>query len=479
MRRASGGAALVALVALWAAWVLAPGAALGASPPLDVQALVDAAPAGSTVVIPAGTHLGPITIDHPLRVVGAPGAAIDGQSVGSVVTIAAPGVELAGLTIVNSGRNPVGAPSGVLIQRDAVGAHVHDIRVRDCYIGITVQRAPDVVIERVDIEGTGIVTGEMHVAGEDGGGEVTAQLRGDGIWLYDAPRPVVLDNSLRTVRDGVYLAYGSGAVIEGNVIQDSRYAVHDMYSVDARIEGNTLRGNLSGMVLMYGGPLLIAGNTVTESGSPSTGYAVLVKDAGDVTIRDNVIADNRVGMLVDDAGRTGSEATMAVDNTIAINQVGVLLVPSADPTFTGNAFIENTTQVALGGTGRTQAVWSVDGVGNHWSDYGGFDAEADGTGDLAYTRSGGTSRLIAEEPLLLAIASGPAFRLLTSVEDKWALGDPIVQDDAPLVDAHIPSIRIDDRRPAVPLWVPGAVLMLGSVALLAGGRRTKGVRVRA
>jgi nitrous oxidase accessory protein len=457
-----------------AIWLAAVPAVMGATSPsdLDVQVLLDAAAAGSTVQIPAGMHRGPVVIDRTLQVVGAPGAAIDGGGVGSVVTIAAPGVELSGLTISGSERNPVGAPSGVLIQREGAGAWVHDVAIHDTYIGITVQRAPDVLLERVDIRGSGIVTGEMHVAGEGGAGEVTAQLRGDGIWVYDAPRATIRDCALHTVRDGVYLAYGDGALIEDNVIEDSRYAVHDMYATDPQIVGNTLRGNLSGFVLMYGGPVRIAGNTVTESGSPSTGYGVLVKDAGGVTLAENVFADNRVGMLIDDAGRTGVDATMVRSNTIAANQIGVMLVPSADPTFTGNAFIQNTTQVALGGAGVTQAVWTAGGVGNHWSDYAGFDADGDGTGDLAYTRSGRTSRLVAEGRLLLALASGPAFRLLSAVEDKWAPGDPLVRDVAPLMSATTPPIDADRPGSSAPLWVPGlALLTVCVVALLGGVRR--------
>ncbi len=463
-------AAAVALVA-WAGATAVPAAASEGA--LDVQALVDAAPVGATVTLPAGTHTGPVTIDHPMRLVGVPGAAIDGRSVGSVVTIAAPGVELAGLTLMGSGRNSVGAPSGVLIQQEGDRAHVHDVAIRGCYLGITVQRAADVVLERVDIEGSGIITGEMHVSGEDGTEGEAAQLRGDGIWLYDAPRPIVRDNSIRTVRDGIYIAYGTDAVIQDNLVEDGRYAIHDMYATGATIEGNTLRESLSGIVVMYGGPVRVAGNTILDNGSPSTGFGILIKDAGEVTVERNVIADNRVGVLIDDAGRTGAVATLVKENTIAMNQLGAMLVPSADPTFTQNAFIENSTQVSLAGAGFTQAVWSLDGVGNHWSDYGGFDANGDGTGDLAYTRSGRTSQLIAEEPMLIALASGPAFRLLSAVEDKWLPGEALVRDEAPQVDAATPAIVANGRGASVALWIPGGLLVLVCTGALLSGRRQR------
>ncbi|HEX6844890.1 MAG TPA: hypothetical protein VF235_07240, partial [Actinomycetota bacterium] len=153
----------------------------------------------------------------------------------------------------------------------------------------------------------------------------------------------------------------------------------------------------------------------------------------------------------------------------------VLLAPSADPTFTGNAFVENSTQVALAGTGRTQAIWGRGGVGNHWSDYAGFDADGDGIGDLPYTHGGRASRLIASDPILLALSSGPAFRLLTAVEDRWSPGDPIARDEAPRMLAP-PSISFERATPPVPLWVPGLLLLVGSAWALARGRRRE-VRV--
>ena len=101
-----------ALVSIVAVWALAPAAAATTD---DVQSMIDAAPAGATVTVLAGVHAGAVRIDHPIHLLGAPGATIDGQGVGSVLTIDAPDVEVAGLTIIGSGRDQVGAPSGILL----------------------------------------------------------------------------------------------------------------------------------------------------------------------------------------------------------------------------------------------------------------------------------------------------------------------------------------------------------------------------
>ena len=450
----------------------------------DLQTALDEAAPGSTVTVPAGEHQGSFVVRVPgVTVRGEAGALLDGMEEGSVLTIDAPDVTVRDLSVHDSGSNPVGTPSAIFVGRGADDVHVQDVVIEHSFFGITVQHASGVVIERTSITGSGIITGELHAVDAGAspqahdmgtmGADESDRLRGDGIWLFEADDAVVRDCQIEHVRDGVYLTYGQGATLERNHIVDSRYAVHDMFAHDATIVDNVMRANLTGMVLMYGDPVLAQGNVITESGSPSTGFGVLIKDAGGVTLRANVIADNRVGVHVEDAGRTGGDPTLLQDNTIAMNQIGLVLFPSADTVVTGNGFVENTTQVALGGQGTTQAVWTVEGVGNYWSDYGGFDASGDGTGDLAYTQSGRVSQLLAEDPLLLALASGPAFRLLSAVEDKWAPTDPVVMDVAPQTSPGSPSLRGDPQGTRVPLWIPGAAAVLAGSWSLVRARRPR------
>jgi nitrous oxidase accessory protein len=249
-----------------------------------------------------------------------------------------------------------------------------------------------------------------------------------------------------------------------------------MYARDLRIVGNTLRGNLSGCVLMYGGPVVLQRNLIIESGSPSTGFGVLIKDAAGVRLERNVIAGNRIGLHVDDAGRTVGEPTSAVANTFALNQVGVVLFPSTDAGFTENSFVENSSQVAIGGSGTTQAVWDLRGTGNYWSDFAGVDADGDGRGDLPYTSSGRVGRLIADDPVLAALASGPAFRFLAGVEDRWGSSAPIVHDRAPLAAPRSWTIGADDRGPGIATAIPGAVVVAIGVWSLVRARRPRVLR---
>lgn len=455
-------------------------------PAEHLQVMIEETPPGGTLIVPEAVYVGAVTIDEPVTLEGEGHPVIDGNLEGSVVTITAPDVTIRGFTLRRSAIGPFDSPSGLMLEQ-AHRAVIEDVSIEQSYIGITVRLSDGVTIDGVSIRGQGVITGEEHVVETDEEGEhrqhaandqgvqmhTDAQVRGDGIWLWNATDAVVRDSTIDAARDGIYVSYGTGTLLERLRISDSRYAVHDMYAEDLTVRASVLDANLSGLVLMYGGPVHVVGNTIMESGSPSTGFGVLVKDVGGVTVEGNVVADNRVGVQADDAGRTGGEPTLVLGNTIAMNQIGLLLLPSADTVVAGNGFIENSTQVTMGGQGGTQAIWSRDGVGNYWSDYGGFDAEGDGTGDLAYVESGRMSELLASEPLLLALASGPAFRLLSSVESKWSPSEPLVRDDAPLVAAPGPALRGDGRGAPVPLWLPGLALTLGCGWLLVRAHRPR------
>jgi hypothetical protein len=81
------------------------------------------------------------------------------------------------------------------------------------------------------------------------------------------------------------------------------------------------------------------------------------------------------------------------------------------------------------------------------------------------------SRLLAGEPLLLALASGPAFRLLSAVDDRWSPTEPVVVDEAPLIESRAPALRGARQGSSGRLWIPGLALTVSSAWLLVRARR--------
>ncbi len=157
-----------------------------------------------------------------------------------------------------------------------------------------------------------------------------------------------------------------------------------------------------------------------------------------------------------------------------MNQIGVELMTASTATLTENGFVENTVQVVT--DGKMHAIeWSLDGVGNYWSNYKGDDSDGDGIGDVAFVQGGTIAHTLTRSPVILALASGPGFRLLQAVEDRWAPENPVALDQHPLMDRHSPDVTGELRPPPAPPWfgISGGVVALASCWVLFRSRRPR------
>lgn len=459
-------------------------------------------PSGGTLTVPAGVYQGALVIDRPVTLVGVGHPVIQGDGTGTVLTIRAAGTTVRDLMIEGSGPGPVDNPAGVSVEADHVA--VTNLHIRDTYTGVWVEGARDARITGNTIEGrkSVAVSGESAAPMGDMAGDMSGMTmgsahgsaqagRGDGVSLFNAVRPVVSGNTLANLRDGVYLSYGNGTRIECNSVTRSRYAIHSMYGKTVTVAGNHFATNQSGPVMMYGGPVTLERNVIREQQSAATGFGVLLLDVSGARLHRNVLVSNRVGLQIE--GSVGDSKPAAVElNTIALNQVGVGLYPTADASLTQNSFVENTVQVlGLGPDGDGgDSQWSRAGLGNYWSNYRGFQRsggasnaisggrEISGSvGDLSvgavpHVEGAAAGRLLAGDPTLLALASSPAFTLLRAVEQRSASQHPVVLDRSPLVDPRSPSLPTEPTHAALGTGLVGAAsLLICSLVLLRGMRR--------
>jgi len=448
-------------------------------------------PPGGTLTVQPGVYRGNLVIDRPVTLVGVGHPVIQGDGTGTVLTIRAAGTIVRDLMIEGSGPGPVDNPAGVSVEADRVA--VSGLHIRDTYTGIWVESVKDARITDNDIEGrvTVAVSGQNPAPTH---GDMAADMsgmtmdsahgsakagRGDGVSLFNAIRPVVSGNTIADVRDGVYLSYGSDTRIACNSVTGSRYAIHSMYGKGVTVAGNHFATNQSGPVMMYGGPVLLESNIIREQASAATGFGVLLLDVGGARLLRNVLVSNRVGLQIE--GSVGESVPTAVElNTIALNQVGVGLYPTADASLSQNSFVENTVQVLGlgpdGGGGDSQ--WSRGGVGNYWSDYRGFSRSGNRIGEISvgaipHVEGAAAGRLLAGDPTLLALASSPAFTLLRAVEQRSAGQNPVVVDRFPIVDPRSPSLPSEPTHAALGTGLVGATtLAICSFALLRSTRRS-------
>lgn len=450
--------------------------ATGAGP---LQAMIDSAYPGDMLHIPAGTYDGPIVIDKELMLHPMGEVIIDGGGQGSVVTVTAPGTFVHGITVQHSGRGPVGQPAGISIEASDVT--VEDSLVRTSYIGIAVRGTSGAVIDGNSVIGDAhaAIADEGHAMGGSTMGGRQATTRGDGISLWNATDARVTDNVVDGVRDGVYLSYGDGITVEGNTVRNSRYAMHDMFALHLTIRDNVFRDSLSGLILMYGGPVTLDHNAMVANRSASTGFGLLIKDADQVTSTDNTISDNRVGIHVENGGAPSPDVAHIQGNTIALNEVGIELDPSSRAAFSGNAIAENTVPVLFIGEAQVIGVtWTIDGIGNYWNMYQGYDADGDGIGDIAFEHPGTVEKLVRNHDQLAALAGGPGFTLLGRLESRWNPTRPAIVDDAPMMRPDPPAVRLStpgDRQTG--FGIAAAVVLIACIAVIIRARRPRIPRV--
>ncbi|HEY8719230.1 NosD domain-containing protein [Pengzhenrongella sp.] len=427
-------------------------------------------PTGGTLTVQPGVYRGGLVIDRRITLVGVGHPILQGDGTGTVLTIRAAGTTVRDLMVEGSGPGPVDNPAGVSVEADDVV--VRDNHIRDSYTGIWVEgvrgaRITGNVIDgrkSVAVSGASPAMSQGDMGGmKMGSGHGAAQAgRGDGVSLFDATAPLVSGNTISDVRDGVYLSHGSDIRIECNSVVGSRYAVHGMYGVTVTVLRNRFTTDESGTVMMYGGPVTVDGNVIREQVSAATGFGVLLLDVGGARLVNNVIVSNRVGLQIEGAAGEGHPAAVE-RNTVALNQIGVGVFPTADAVMSRNSFVQNTVQVLGlgpdGGGGPSR--WSRDGVGNYWSDYRGFDRAGNGIGDIPHVEGAAAGRLLAGDPALLALATSPSFTLLRAVEQRSAGQHPVVVDRFPLMAPRSPSL------PPVATRVALGTGLLGGLSLLA------------
>jgi nitrous oxidase accessory protein len=421
-----------------------------------LQPAIDAATNGDTIVVEGGTHNGPIEIAKPLTLIGVEGATLDGQHEGTVVSITSPDVTLQGFTILNGGDNFDREDSAVFVDRgDRV--RILDNQIHDALFGVNVAQSP------------GIVISGNHIVGKD----VDTGVRGDGIKIWYSHEAEITGNHVERSRD-LLVWYSNNVVVNDNLVENGRYGFHFMNSDDGEASRNQLIDNSVGIYLMYGKRFTITDNLLQGSRGPS-GHGLGLKEIDGVAVVGNVIHDNRIGVYIDTSPLSYDVYNTFDTNMIAFNDIGLGLLPSSQRNvFTRNSMVENLEQVSvLGGGPLGENTWSVDGVGNFWSDYAGYDADGDGIGDVAFRNQQLSEQLMTSWPVLQLFRFSAAETAVDFGSKAVPVfqQDPIFEDPSPLVEPVIPAnVTIPGQgqdATAARLWSM-ALLGLASVAVAWG-----------
>lgn len=429
------------------------------------DALADAAE-GDTIHVRGGQYAGEILIDKPVRLIGTDEPVIDGNGEGTIVRIESPDVLFQGFTVQNTGRSFDREDSGVYVEGERV--HVVGNRIINSLFGVNAATSHDMVIAGNYIEGQT---------------SVDVGLRGDGIKVWYSHRAEIYDNHVNESRD-LLVWYSNGVKVYDNYVENGRYGFHFMNSDDGYADHNVLIDNSVGIYIMYGKRFAVRDNLLQGSRGPS-GHGLGLKEVDGAKISGNVIYDNRIGVYIDNSPLSPNEYDYFSRNLFAYNDSALGILPSArNNHFTENSFVENLEHVTVLGTGPISGgnLWTINGVGNFWSDYSGYDADDDGVGDVAYRSEQLSERLMQSHPDLQLYR----YSLAASAVDFGAeavplfRADPILVDDGPLVKPVLPQnapTAIEDSNERVTqLWSLGMLAIVVGIVWwgLRGGKLAPG-----
>ena len=404
-----------------------------------------------------GVHPGPLVLSRPTVVLGSPGAVLQGDGRGTVLTILAPGSVVRDLEVAGSGRDPDHYDAGVRVAADSTT--LDHVTIRESLFGVYVERARKVRLGYVTIAG--------RIAGREGD-------RGDGISLYDSRSIVVEHADISWMRDGIYFSYSDSVVVRDNRVSHVRFGLHYMFSHENRFERNSFTDNAAGAVIMNSRHVSVTDNVFAwNSGSRS--YGLVLQTASDPVVRGNSFVGNGVGVFFDNVIRGEFS-----DNLVAANWLGLELFANNENTaVVGNALVGNTFD-ASGGGAPGAYVFCRAGRGNYWSRAArdGFDLDGDGVQDVPHRASSPLAELALTRENLRPLLDSPAAHALEWAERTFPVfAQSGAVDSCPL--ARPPRTLSTNGLPPAPATRLGGRLAeggAGAALVVLGGAILLGLR---
>ncbi|MGF1748085.1 nitrous oxide reductase family maturation protein NosD [Vibrio cionasavignyae] len=391
------------------------------NPSDDLQHALDRAQQGDTIVLGQGRFYGNYVVSTPLILTSKGDAIIDAQGTGNAITLTNSNIEVSNLHIVNWGQDLTEQNAGIYSDTTAEQLTIINNRLEGDGFGMWIQRAQNITIN------DNTIIGNTALRSAD---------RGNGIQLSTVKYAYVSNNTISQTRDGLYIISSQDCELRNNTMYNLRYGIHYMYSHSNRVIGNTAYNTRAGYALMSSKHLQVMGNISRDNED----YGMLMNFITHSTISYNLInniwtkPENKVvgregkGLFVYNSGYNEIS-----HNTIDTAEIGIhLTAGSENVKVTGNSFINNPIQVKY--VSNQAQEWSINGKGNYWSNYLGWDLNNSSTGDTPFEPNDGIDKVVWKYPESKVLLDSPTILMLRWIQKQFPVLKPSgVKDSYPLM----------------------------------------------
>jgi nitrous oxidase accessory protein len=371
---------------------------------------------GDILRLAPGTYAENLVLDRPVEIDGQGHATLDGQGEGSVITVTGPGVVVRNLTVVGSGSSHDTIDSGIKLTKTAKAPQVLNNTLLGNLYGIDIHGARDSFVQGNRIEGRL----DRHM-----------NIRGNGIYVWNAPGATVDGNDIRFGRDGIFVNSSKKNRFTNNTFRDLRFAVHYMYADNSEVSGNVSIGNDLGYAVMFSTRVKVTDNVSIGDRE----HGVMLNYANKSQITGNVVKGGAEKCTF----LYNSHKNDFSGNWFEGCDIGIhFTAGSQNNRIVENAFLGNRTQVKYVSTKWVE--WSEDGRGNYWSDFAAFDVDGNGIADAPYRPNDSMDHVLWTQPSAKLLLGSPAVQLVRWSQSAFpALLPGGVIDSNALIKPELPT----------------------------------------
>ena len=371
----------------------------------SIASAIQSAASGDTVLVERGYYMEHLVIDKPLLLKGLDRPTLSGNQQGDVIRIKTPDVTIEGFIIRDSGADLTAQNAGIYVEPGSDRAVIRNNTLVYNLFGMWIEKVKDVRVIN------NLITGKRDLASPQ---------RGNGIQLYNSDGAQIIGNNISFSRDGIYVDVTNHALFRGNKMHHLRYGTHYMTSNDNIWEDNETYLNRGGLALMEVRNQIVRNNKAWGNSD----HGIMLRTIQDSVIENNIVAGNGRGFFIYDA-----EYNTLRDNLIIGNRIGIhLWAGSIHNEVEGNDIIHNHEQIKY--VAAKDENWGAK-KGNYWSNYVGWDRDANGIGDVPYEANDMVDHLSWKYPAIMLLLNSPAIQTLRLIASQF----PLLRAPS-IVDSH-------------------------------------------